>query len=135
MRFLILGMIGLVMSSSAWAQTQAPTNSATSAKTSLTLSPQARAEAEKIAQPLHQALIACQPFQASMKHPFLKSETIKFQVYGPVADKCKFSQTLPGNVVQACLFSAQQRDQIKAEGAAGLQSAMANKSTCTVTGY
>ena len=87
------------------------------------------------AQALYRAISTCSLYQHSMPHPLVKDFTIEIRVHGLSKGKCKFTQTMPHQGLQNCLFSEQERKDIGAHGEATFQKLMMNKRVCTISGY
>lgn len=145
-------LVTMLLHSGAFAQGTATTTTATDAagnvttttksvapgvqsNISITQTPSQHTASTQTADALNNALVACQPFQSSMPHPMMKGFTITMQVYGNVGGKCKFTQTMPNNGLQTCLFSDQQRNEIKANGSKALEGFMMDENTCKISGY
>jgi hypothetical protein len=94
---------------------------------------QSPAEIEAIGKalgPWLDAIAECRKYRTEVPHPLIPDEKSKIEVHGLVGEKCKFTQTIPGGGLQTCLFSAEQRKQIKATSGRSLQSMMNDEKTC-----
>jgi hypothetical protein len=80
------------------------------------------------------AVIDCTAFKGSAPHPIMPGETIHLQVHGLVDGKCKFTQSMPNNGLQTCLFTEQHRNELKTDDKA-LQKYMMDEKICIITGY
>lgn len=83
---------------------------------------------------LMSAITECKPFQNSIPHPMIPGESVKSQVHGLAGDKCKFTQTMPNNGLLSCLFTGEQRSQIKKD-AKNYNTFMMDEKVCQITGY
>ncbi|MBA2404985.1 MAG: hypothetical protein H0V66_09460 [Bdellovibrionales bacterium] len=79
------------------------------------------------------ALINCVAYQSTINHPLLQGHSIQMQVHGKVDGKCKFTQTMPVSGVQTCLFSDEERAQIKSSPKA-LEGIMQKPGVCQISG-
>lgn len=82
---------------------------------------------------LNQAIGSCKPFSLSAAHPMFAEFTIDYKVHGLEGGKCKFTQTMPGNEIQTCHFTSEQRGDIQKRGATALQKWMGDPKVCPIT--
>lgn len=50
----------------------------------------------------------CEKFTTHTPHPFIKTFSIKHTIHGFVGDKCKYTQTMPGDGLMECMYSKSQ---------------------------
>ncbi|MEZ5958372.1 MAG: hypothetical protein R3C27_14300 [Hyphomonadaceae bacterium] len=58
---------------------------------------------------LADAMERCTPAACSQRHPFMRAFQIEHRVAGPEGDRCVYSQTMPGDMLMTCRFSAEGR--------------------------
>lgn len=99
----------------------------------LTVSLSALAESKlKQTDDLSAALADCKKFEVSSPHPLMPTEMIKMNVHGLENGKCKFTQSFRGNILITCLFTEQNRAELKSNPKNAFMKFMANESICKI---
>ncbi len=58
---------------------------------------------------LAEQLENCVPAACSQRHPLVRSFQIDHRVAGPEGDRCAYTQTVPGDMLMTCRFTAEGR--------------------------
>lgn len=105
------------------------------AQISVTQTKEEQAKSDQHASVIGAAVVSCKPIKTTWSHPLVPDVTVAEEVVGMVGDKCKYTQSMPNNVLMACLFDDKIRQQIKQKGWFAMQQQIVgDEKTCQITG-
>lgn len=84
---------------------------------------------------LNRAIEKCKPYVYRAPHPLVKGFKIEFKVHGLEKGLCKFTQTLPDQGLQTCLFTEKHRKDLAERKAIAFEEYLGNKEVCPIAGY